>query len=127
LSDLKKQTLEVTMGDGKSMITTQVGKWSGVAVQKDGTTRPITLNKVAFVPKLCVNLFSITQVMKLGATLSSTALTICALEQTNQLVTEPRRVDHQFRIDPTKDDEYENEPGSRRHLDPYPQQLNERV
>jgi len=76
LSDLEKQTLEVTMGDGKSMITTQVGKWSGVAIQKDGTTKPIMLNKVVFIPKVCVNLFGITQVMKLGATLSSTSLTI---------------------------------------------------
>ena len=77
LSDLKKASFEVTMGDGKSMITTQVGKWTGVAIQKDGKAKPITLNKVAYVPKLCVNLFSITQVMKLGATLLSTALSIC--------------------------------------------------
>jgi hypothetical protein len=69
-----KQT--VTMGDGKTISTAQIGKWTGFAIQRDGSTKPISLNNVAYVPSLCTNLFSITQAMKQGSSLSSKGLII---------------------------------------------------
>ena len=82
LSSMTDTKQSVTMGDGKSISTAQIGVWKGVKVTKDGQTKAITLSKVAYVPSLCVNLFSITQAMKQGASLSSKGLMISISRET---------------------------------------------
>ena len=68
---LKQTNTTIQIGDGKSITGTQVGTWQGFVVNKDGSKSRLTLEEVAYVPTLAMNLFSITKALSNKATLSS--------------------------------------------------------
>jgi hypothetical protein len=64
--DLADAKVSVSVGDGRKMRTVKTGKWRGIAVDSEGTRKPITLSNVSYIPDLMVNLFSLTAVMDKG-------------------------------------------------------------
>jgi hypothetical protein len=59
MSDIDEK---ITVGNGNSMMATKAGSLKRCVVQLDGSVLDITINKVNYVHKLCVNLFSINKV-----------------------------------------------------------------
>lgn len=64
--DVTDANINISVGDGRKMTTTKVGKWKGVAIDLEGRKTNITLTNVSFVPDLMVNLFSLTAAMDKG-------------------------------------------------------------
>ena len=71
MSKLRPSNTTITIGDGKSISSTQMGTWQGYVLRSNGTHHKITLQDVAYVPSLSSNLFSITKALSGKATLSS--------------------------------------------------------
>ena len=71
MSNLRPSNTTITIGDGKSITSQQVGTWQGYVTLSNGSQLKITLNDVAYVPELSSNLFSITKGLSNKATLSS--------------------------------------------------------
>ena len=71
MSKLRPSNTTVTIGDGKSITSQQIGTWQGYITRLNGSQQKITLNEVAYVPELSSNLFSITKALSNKATLSS--------------------------------------------------------
>ena len=57
---------EITIGNGKPMKATKVGRVKVELVQKDGTTRQFTMENVKYVPELYCKLFSLTTALDKG-------------------------------------------------------------
>ena len=64
--DVVDANINISVGDGRKMTTTKVGKWKGVAIDLEGRKTNITLTNVSYVPNLMVNLFSLTAAMDKG-------------------------------------------------------------
>ena len=58
--DIKEECFPITIGDGKPIYATKVGKWKGFTDQLDKSSNLVILKFVAYIPSLIVNLFSIT-------------------------------------------------------------------
>ena len=61
---------EVTIGNGKTLKATKIGKISRMVKQRDGTSTRVTF-EAKFVPELWVNLFSLTKPLKTGGKLGN--------------------------------------------------------
>ncbi len=66
--DLEDTNFSISVGDGMSMSTATVGKFSGHIVDSKGNCTAIVLTNVTHVPELMVNLISLTAVMEKGGT-----------------------------------------------------------
>lgn len=64
--DMVDANINISVGDGRKMTTTKIGKWKGVAIDQEGRKNNITLTNVSYVPDLMVNLFSLTTAMDKG-------------------------------------------------------------
>jgi hypothetical protein len=64
--DCKEVRVLITIGNGKSMVATKIGKKKEMMVLADGRTAEITLDSCKLVPNLWVNLFSLTQSLRKG-------------------------------------------------------------
>ena len=71
MTKLKQTNTTIQIGNGKSITGSQVGTWLGFVINKDGSKSRLTLEEVAYVPTLAMNLFSITKALSNKATLSS--------------------------------------------------------
>ena len=63
--DITKESFPVTTGDENSLYTTKIGKSKGYTDQNDKSSNMITLNFVAYISDVFVNLFSLTQALKI--------------------------------------------------------------
>ena len=61
--DCRQHQSMIKIGNGKSLLSTKIGKKNVLVVQKDGTSVRIVLPNVKFVPELYINLFSITKAL----------------------------------------------------------------
>ena len=57
---------EITIGNGKPMMATKIRKLKVNIMQKDASSREVTLTGVKYVPKLFCKLFSITKALEKG-------------------------------------------------------------
>ena len=62
----KRISEKITVGNGKTIEATKVGKIKGVIQQQDGTTRNVIFDKVKFVPGLWCKLFSLPHALEQG-------------------------------------------------------------
>jgi hypothetical protein len=70
--DLKPYVTDIMVGNKNTMSSVSKGHYIGLILQKDGTSVEITLQDVLYIPKLMVNLFSLTKAFEnTGAALSS--------------------------------------------------------
>jgi hypothetical protein len=70
--DLKPYVTDIMVGNNETMASVSKGQYKGIVVQKDGTSVDITLQDVLYIPKLMVNLFSLTKTIEnTGVALSS--------------------------------------------------------
>jgi hypothetical protein len=67
----------ITVGNGKSMLATEVGSLKCQDIQLDGSGLDITLREVKLAPKLWINLFSINKSLENDHHLSNQGLSIC--------------------------------------------------
>jgi hypothetical protein len=77
LFKVENKNESITVDNGKSMMTTMVGRLQCCVIQVDGSDLDITLHEVKYVPELWVNLFSINKLLKNGHKLSNKGLSIC--------------------------------------------------
>jgi hypothetical protein len=61
----------MTIGNGKQMVATKVGKLDVLGVLPDGSKIKFTMQEVRYVPELWVKLFSLTAAMKNGYAIGS--------------------------------------------------------
>ena len=66
MTEMEQIDEKITIGNGKSMVATKVGKWKGSILQENGELVSVVLNKVKVVPELWTNLLSIGVCMKEG-------------------------------------------------------------
>ena len=76
LTNLRSIDSKIIFGNGEQLKATHVGNKKGYVCQIDGTEKPITLQKVKFVPKLACNLFSISAALQNG----------CKMEGSKELI-----------------------------------------
>jgi hypothetical protein len=72
--DCKEFCVPITIGNGKAMIATKIGKKKVTMVLADGRTAEIILDNCKLVPSLWVNLFSLTQSLRKGWDLKNEGL-----------------------------------------------------
>ena len=66
MSDVRKSTATMKIGDGSKMIGSKVGSKRGVIVRADGTTQDVTIADMEYVSNSEYNLFSLTKAMNAG-------------------------------------------------------------
>ena len=66
----------IVLGNGEQLKATHVGDKKGYVLQKDGTRKQITLQKVKFVLNLACNLFSISAALQSGCEMEGTSKNI---------------------------------------------------
>jgi hypothetical protein len=62
--NLKPLKITIKVGNAEDINSEAIGTFEGLLTQKDGSTFPITLEDVFYIPDLYVNLFSMTSVLK---------------------------------------------------------------
>jgi hypothetical protein len=62
--DLKPLKTAIKVGNAEDIYSEAIGTFEGLVTQKYGSTFPITLEDVLYIPDLYVNLFSMTRVLK---------------------------------------------------------------
>ncbi len=72
--DMKDVDGTISVGDGRKLTTAKIEKWRGKASDSEGKETNIVLTNVSYLPKLMVNLFSVTGVMEKGAMVERMAL-----------------------------------------------------
>jgi hypothetical protein len=71
LDDVVDIDIKVELGNGSVVTATKMGNYHGTVVQVDGTTSPIVLTNVKYIPELKSNLLSITTAINHGWSLGS--------------------------------------------------------
>jgi hypothetical protein len=61
---MKPLKIAIKVGNAEDIYSEAIGTFKGLVTQKDGSTFPITLEDVLYIPELYVNLFSMTRVLK---------------------------------------------------------------
>jgi hypothetical protein len=56
--------IAIRVGNAEYIYSEAIGTFKGLVTQKDGSTFPITLEDVLYIPDLYVNIFSMTRVLK---------------------------------------------------------------
>ena len=92
--DCEEINQPVTIGDGKAVTAVRVGKLRRTIVQKDGSSLDVVLYPYKHVPKLHVNLFSITKALQSGWQISNKKMEITLQRKSNKIV-----FDHTFKTD----------------------------
>ncbi|MFM8622588.1 MAG: hypothetical protein ACKOB3_04330, partial [Holophagaceae bacterium] len=67
--DMKPTDQTISIGDGRKMSVTKIGKIKGQVRKDNGELQQITLTNVSYVPDLLVNLFSLTVAMEKDCTI----------------------------------------------------------
>ena len=62
--DLEDENMTISIGDGRKLTTTKIGKYKGTITDLEGNSMKIMLTNVSYVPELSVNLFSLTTMME---------------------------------------------------------------
>jgi hypothetical protein len=62
--NLKPLNIAIKVGNAEDIYSEAIGTFKGLVTQKYGSTFPITLEDVLYIPDLYVNLFSVTHVLK---------------------------------------------------------------
>jgi hypothetical protein len=62
--NLKPLKIAMKVGNAEDIYSEAIETFKGLVTQKDGSTFPITLENVLYIPDLYVNLFSMTRVLK---------------------------------------------------------------
>ena len=70
--DLRDSNASILVGNGQKMTTKKIGKYKGTIIDSEGNQQKVTLTNVSYVPKLKVNLFSLTTVMEKIFTVTGT-------------------------------------------------------
>ena len=68
---------EITIGNRKPLMAKKIGKLKLDIMQKDGSSREVTLTGVKYVPQLFCKLFSITKALEKGLNIGSDGKRIC--------------------------------------------------
>jgi hypothetical protein len=76
MSDLETCKVNITVGNGKVVVTTQKGKKKLEIFQTREANNKVILQDVHYVPELVCNLFSLRSAMSNGGKISSTGLTL---------------------------------------------------
>ena len=76
LINVKPINSNIVFGNGNQLKATHIGDKRGYVQQKDGTEKPIFLQKVKFVPKLTCNLFSMSAVLQNSCSMKGSRKTI---------------------------------------------------
>jgi len=74
--DCTKIDEDITIGNGKPMKATKLGKIQAEIIQQDGSTRQVTLTNVKYIPELWCKLFSITAALGKGFNIGNEKQTI---------------------------------------------------
>jgi hypothetical protein len=75
--NLRPNVTDILVGNNKVMSIVSIGQYKGLVLKADGTTMHLTLKDVLNIPKLIVNLFSLTKALETkGVKLSSQGLII---------------------------------------------------
>jgi hypothetical protein len=70
--DTKPSVTDIMLGNNETMASFSKGQYNGIFQRKDGTTVDIVLQDVLYIPKLMVNLFSLSKAIEhTGVSLSS--------------------------------------------------------
>jgi hypothetical protein len=70
--DMKPYVTDIMVGNNETMASVSKGRYKGIVLQKDGTTVDIVLQDFLYIPKLMLNLFSLTKAIEnTGVSLSS--------------------------------------------------------
>jgi hypothetical protein len=70
--NLLPHVTNIMVGNNEVMTSVSIGQYKGLVLKADGTTMDITLKDVLYIPKLMVNLFSLTKALETeGVKLSS--------------------------------------------------------
>jgi hypothetical protein len=73
--DMKPYVTDIMVGNNDTMVSVSKGKYKGIVLQKDGTNVDIVLQDFLYIPKMMVNLFSLTKAIEYtGVSLSSKGL-----------------------------------------------------
>jgi hypothetical protein len=62
--NLKPLKIAIKVGNAEDIYSEAIGTFKDLVTQKDGSTFPITLDDVLYIPDLYVNLFSMTRFLK---------------------------------------------------------------
>jgi hypothetical protein len=62
--NLKPLKIATKVGNAEDIYSKAIGTFKGLVTQKDGSTFPIKIEDVLYIPDLYVNLFSMTRVLK---------------------------------------------------------------
>jgi hypothetical protein len=76
MTDIEIINSPVQIGNGKALTTTKIGKYHIMVIRKDGSTQDAILSKYKCVPKLWVNLFSISKSLQNGWSISNKGVEI---------------------------------------------------
>jgi hypothetical protein len=76
MTDVELINSPVRIGNGKALTATKIGKQSITIIQKDGSSQDATLEGYKCVPKLWVNLFSISKSLQNGWNISNKGVEI---------------------------------------------------
>jgi hypothetical protein len=70
--NLKPYVTDIMVGNNDAMSSFSMGNYLGIVIKPDGSTMNLTLKDVLYIPKLMVNLFSLTKALETkGVQLSS--------------------------------------------------------
>jgi len=70
--NLRQHVTDIMVGNNEVMTSVSIGQYKGLVLKADGTTMDLTLKDVLYIPKLMVNLFSLTKALETkGVKLSS--------------------------------------------------------
>ena len=70
--DLRDSNVSISVGNGQKMTTKKIGKYKGTIIDSEGNEKKVVLTNVSYVPKLTVNLFSLTTVMEKNFSVTGT-------------------------------------------------------
>jgi hypothetical protein len=62
--DMKPYVTDISFGNNETMASVSKGQYKGIVLQRDGTTVDIDIQDVLYIPKLMVNLFSLTKAIE---------------------------------------------------------------
>jgi hypothetical protein len=62
--NLKPLKIAIKVGNAEDIYSEEIRTFKGLVTQKDGSTFPITLEDVLYIPDLYINLFSMTRFLK---------------------------------------------------------------
>jgi hypothetical protein len=76
LTDVKETNELIKIGSGDSMKATKIGNLKCEVTQINGEKFTVTMNDVKYVPRLCVNLFSLNKALKKGFKVSNDVVVV---------------------------------------------------